>query len=70
MIHASNAMAGRVVVGIDATRRVLGFGPLRFFHPEDQVFARMLTGCATGGWSTPGRGHRRTSTSFSVIFAV
>jgi hypothetical protein len=46
MIHASNAMAGRVVVAVYSAGRVLEFGDVPFLHPEDQVFDRMLTGVA------------------------
>jgi hypothetical protein len=44
MIHAFNAMSGRVVVVVDSAGRVLELGDVRFLHPEDQVFAQMLTG--------------------------
>jgi hypothetical protein len=31
-------------VAVDSAGRVLGFGAVRFLHPEDVVFTQMLTG--------------------------
>ncbi|MET3952704.1 hypothetical protein [Arthrobacter sp. UYEF36] len=31
-------------MAVDSAGRVLGFGVVRFLHPEDHVFTQMLTG--------------------------